>query len=133
MTANNLLMAVTATMLIAFPATPKADIYLIAHPDVDLSGGDVYELFIGEKQVAGSTRLVPIDNSPRQREFLSKVLKLSAGKYETLWTKKSFREGLNAPAIKGSDSEVLGVVKKTPGAIGYVGVIPAGVKVIQKY
>ena len=126
-------MALTATMLTALPATGNADIYVIAHPDMELAGGDVRDLFIGEKQIAGSTRLVPIDNSPRQAEFLSKVLRLTASKYETLWTKKSFREGLNAPAVKGSDAEVIAVVKGTPGAIGYVGVMPTGVKVIQKY
>jgi ABC-type phosphate transport system substrate-binding protein len=110
-----------------------ADIFVIVNGDTPVTGADVRDIFIGEKQVAGSVKLVPIDNSAMQAQFLEKVLKLNQAKYETLWTKKSFREGLNAPAVKGSDAEVIGAVKSTPGAVGYVGAAPAGVKVIQKY
>jgi hypothetical protein len=69
---------------------------------------------------------VPIHNSAPQAELLSKVLKLNCAKYKTLWTKKSFREVLNATAVKAGDPEGLGAVKSTPDAVGYVGSPPAG-------
>jgi len=58
---------------------------------------------------------------------------MSANRYGTLWAKKGFRDGLNAPAVKASDLEVLSAVRSTPGAVGYVTSAPTGVNVIRKY
>jgi ABC-type phosphate transport system substrate-binding protein len=121
-----------ATALAA--ATPAlADIYVIANPSLTLTPDEAKEAFMGEKQLAGSVKLVPLDNAAAQAEFLSKVFGIDAGKYNTIWAKKGFRDGLNAPAVKGSDLEVTAAVKSTPGAVGYVTSAPAGVKVIRKY
>ena len=40
---------------------------------------------------------------------------------------------MNPPPVKSGDAEVLDFVRKTPGAVGYVGSAPSGVTVIQKY
>ena len=106
---------------------------VIANPSLELAGGDVKDVFLGEKQMAGSIKLVPVDNSAQQAGFLSAVLGMDTAKYQGMWTKKSFRDGVNAPSVKGSDAEVAAFVKSTPGAIGYVGSAPPGVKVIHKY
>ena len=90
-------------------------------------------MFTGEKQVAGSTKLIPVDNGAVQEAFLSTALKMDSARYKTIWTKKSFREGMNAPAMKSGDTEVLDFVRKTPGAVGYVSSQPSGVNIIQKY
>jgi hypothetical protein len=124
-------MASLAAML--GPATAAADIYLICNPSLTLSADDARDVFIGEKQLAGGVKLAPFDNSAAQGEFLAKVLRMDAAKYSTLWTKKGFREGLNAPAVKSSDLEVLANVKANPGGVGYVTAPPAGVTVIRKY
>lgn len=106
---------------------------IIAHPDLNLHPADVREVFIGEKQLSGHTKLVPVDNAAVQADFAAKVLKLEVPKYAALWTKKAFREGLNAPAVKGSDAEVAAYVRATPGALGYVATPQPGVKVVQKF
>jgi ABC-type phosphate transport system substrate-binding protein len=106
---------------------------VIANPALDLSAADVRDIFLGEKQLAGSTKLVPVDNGAAQTEFLEKVIQMGASKYTLVWTKKSFREGMTAPAVKGSDAEVISFVKATPGAVGYVKGDSSGVKVIQKF
>jgi hypothetical protein len=113
--------------------TSHADVYLIANPDMKLTADEAKEVFLGEKQLAGSVKIVPVDNAGAQAEFLDKVFKMDSAKYKLLWAKKGFRDGLNAPAMKSSDVEVLGVVKSTPGALGYVTSAPSGVTVIQKY
>lgn len=110
-----------------------ADVFVITHSSVQISGNDVREIFVGDKQFAGSVKLIPVDNGPSQEQFLSKVLKMDGAKYNSTWTKKSFREGLNPPAVKSGDAEVVDYVKKTPGAVGYVGSAPAGVTVVQKF
>ncbi|HJV93503.1 MAG TPA: phosphate ABC transporter substrate-binding protein, partial [Azonexus sp.] len=91
------------------------------------------EIFVGNMQFAGALKLVPVDNGAVQGDFLSKVVKTEPERYATIWTKKSFRDGLNAPPVKSGDAEVIDFVKRTPGAIGYVGANPGSANVVLKY
>ena len=124
-----------AFAMFAFPlgVAVAGDVVVIAHIELTLTPDEIKDAFLGEKQIAGVTRVVPLDNGSMQKDFLEKVIKLDVAKYGAVWIKKGFREGLNSPAVKGSDAEVIAVVRSTPGAIGYVASVPAGVKVIQKF
>ena len=123
-----------AVLALSVPALAFAsDVFVVAHSSVNLSADEVRDVFVGEKQSAGSVRLVVLDNGSAQADFLAKVVKVDAAKYASIWAKKGFREGINPPAVKGSDAEIIAAVKGTPGAIGYVSKAPADVKVIQKY
>ena len=106
---------------------------VIANVAVTLSADEVRDVFLGEKQFAGRLRLVPVDNSSLQGEFLARVLQSDERKYAARWQRKTFRDGLVAPSVNGSDAEVIAFVKSTPGAVGYVNVAPAGVKVLEKF
>ena len=107
-------------------------VVVIANSGTTISAGEVKDVFLGEKQFAGSIKLIPVDNSAAQEAFLSKYLQMDATKYNGIWTKKSFRDGLTPPPAKSSDAEIIEFVKKTPGAVGYVGSgNPSGVNVIQ--
>lgn len=108
-----------------------AQVVAITHPSITLTAEDLRDVFLGEKQLAGSTKLVPVDNASAQDLFLAKVVKLDATKYTNAWTKKSFRDGLTPPSIKATDAEVIDFVKRTSGAVGYVkSAPPAGVNTI---
>jgi len=110
------------------------DLYLACHADVSLATADVRDVYLGEKQFLNSIRLVPVDNMAAQPAFLEKVLKMDGSKYDTIWAKKSFRDGLNAPTVMANDAAVLAFIKRTPGGCGYFTVEPpAGVTVIGKY
>lgn len=124
--------ALLGASLVMMPAI-AADVYVISHPAVDLSVDDIRDVFVGEKQIAGGTKLVPMDNASLQKDFLEKVVKIDASKYSAVWTKKGFRDGLNPPQVKSGDTEVISAVKATPGAVSYVSSAPQGVKVIRKY
>ncbi len=121
--------------LLACAALPSwaNEVIVIAHSSVNLSAEEVREVFVGDKQSAGSTKLVPLDNSALQAEFLAKVIKVDANKYASIWAKKGFRDGINPPPVRGGDLEVINAVKSTPGAIGYVSKAPADAKVIAKF
>jgi hypothetical protein len=108
---------------------------VIAHPSVVLNADEVRDVFLGEKQFSERLRLAPVDNAGAQAEFLSKVLQSDLRKYEARWTRKSFRDGLAQPPLKGSDAEVLAFVRATPGAVGYLRGNANGVpvKVLEKY
>jgi hypothetical protein len=69
-----------------------------------------------------------------QPAFLEKVVKVSVERYTSLWTKKSFRDGANPPAVKGTDAEAIAYVRQTPGACSYVqSPPPSGVTVVARY
>jgi hypothetical protein len=121
-------------LLLASQAIHAADVYVICNSGVTLAPADVRDVFMGEKQFAGPVKLLPADNGAAQSAFLSKVLKMDAGKYSVAWTKKSFREGANPPPVKGSDAEALEYVKRTPGACSYVATQPpAGVLTVAAF
>jgi hypothetical protein len=110
------------------------DIYVICHPDVALKPTEVKDVFLGEKGFAGSVKLAPADNSAAQAAFLVAVLKLDAGKYASIWTKKSFRDGANPPPVKASDAEALAYARLTPGGCSYASSVPSpGSNVIGKF
>ena len=110
-----------------------AELYVIAHSDVNLKAYDLQDVFTGEKQFSGGIKLVPVDNSAARSEFLSKVLNLESKRYETLWVKKAFRDGIAIPALKNSDTEVIAYVKTTPGAVSYVLQASDQVKTLAKF
>ena len=123
------LMGVVATV----PAT-AGDVYVIAHQSVALSEAELRDVYLGEKQFAGSLKLVPIDNPVVQGDFLAKAINMDPSKYAALWTKKGFRGGLAAPLIKAGDAEVISQVKSTRGAVGYISSPPPrGVSELFKY
>lgn len=125
-------LCVMGASLIVGPAM-AGDLYVISNTSLNLSGDEVRDVFLGDKQVADGVKLVPIDNTSAQGEFLGKVIKVDATKYGSIWVKKGFRDGLNPPPLKSSDAEVIAAVKATPGAVGYVTSRPTAVKILQKY
>jgi hypothetical protein len=115
-------------------ATVADDLYLACHEGLMLATADVRDVFLGEKQFLNTIRLVPVDNVAAQSAFLEKVLKMNAMKYATTWAKKSFRDGINPPAVMANDDAALEFIRRTPGSCGYLGVEPqSGVTVIGKY
>ncbi len=111
---------VAALLCVACTLARAADLYVICNVHVTLTAGDVHDLFLGEKQFVGATKLVPVDNSAAQAAFLEKILGMNAAKYLTTWTKKSFRDGINPPLMTSNDLEALSYVRRTPGACSYV-------------
>ncbi len=111
----------------------SAQIYVIVNPDVNIESDDLKTIFLGEIQFSGSLKLELADNSAAQGVFLSKILGMSKAKYEALWVKKTFRDGVIQPPLLVNDAEVIDFVKKTPGAVGYVTTPPTGVKVVDQY
>ena len=119
------LVSAAALALLVSHSAYAGDLVVIANTGVSLSASDVRDVFLGEKQFAGSTKLTPIDNAALQDDFVSD------SKYTSLWTKKAFRDGLTPPALKSGDAEVIEYVKRTKGAVGYVSSSPSGVNIIK--
>ncbi len=128
------LVVLAAAGLVALASTARAgDLYVIANSGTTVSPSDVREIFLGEKQFVGNVKLIPVDNASSQEQFLAKVMKMESARYTSSWTKKSFRDGVSPPAVKGSDADTIEFVKQTAGAVGYVNTSPAGVNVVGKF
>jgi hypothetical protein len=110
-----------------------ADVYVVANAALALGADEIRDIWLGDRQIAGGVKLVPLDNAAQQKEFLEKALHLDPARYNALWIKKGFRDGLNAPAVKSGDAEVISAVKANPGAIGYVSAPPKDLKVLARY
>ena len=41
--------------------------------------------------------------------------------------------GFDFPLLQSNDAEVIATIKNTPGAVGYVKTLPAGIKLIKQY
>jgi len=121
----------TAVSMTWAQSTPT--IYVIAGPGTSLTAAETKEVFLGDKTFSASTRLIPIDNLAIRDGFLAKVLGVNAAKYESIWTKKAFRDALNPPKTLDNDSAVLDYVKRTNGAVGYMTTAPVGVTVVGKF
>lgn len=138
-TTQRLCWAMLLSVGLSFPALSitnaamAEDLYVISNPGIKLTPDEIREVFLGEKQFAGSVKIIPVENTQAQAAFLSKVIKLEQDKYNTSWTKKSFRDGLTPPIAKSGDAAVYSFVKSTPGAVGYVTTKPADVTLIEKY
>lgn len=116
------------------PAYAGNSLWVICNPAVHLSEAELRDVFLGEKQFSGPVRLTPADNRAAQALFLERVLKMAFAKYSTSWTKKSFRDGINPPPVKGSDAEALEYVRREAGACSYVATRPgAGVLVVINF
>lgn len=114
-------------------AAAAADLYVVAHPGLNLSAEEVREVFLGEKQFADGIKLVPVENASLQADYQARVLKVDAARYNSIWSKKGFREGITPPTVRSSDTEVINGIKASPGMIGYVSRPTPDVKVIHKY
>ena len=119
--------------VLTLSAAMAGNVYVIAHPSVELNQFEVQQVYKGEQEFAGAIKLVPVDNAAVQSDFLDKVMRMDAGKYGALWIKKSFRAALTAPPTKSGDAEVINFVRNTRGAIGYVSAPSKDVKLLHKY
>ncbi|MEO8342682.1 MAG: hypothetical protein ABI536_02585 [Gallionella sp.] len=125
------LFSVVTLTLFALQNAQAAEVVVISNPGITVSAEDIKDIFLGEKQFVGRTQLVVIDNISVQSGFLSQYMHMEVARYNNIWTKKSFRDGLSPPAVKSGDAEVIEYVKRTPGAIGYVSHPAEGVNVVQ--
>ena len=124
----------TLSLLLGYAAQAfSGQVFVIANSNLTVDPSSIKSIFLGDTQFSGSVKLEVTDNAAAQSDFLSKALGMDKAKYDGLWVKKSFRDGVTQPPARGTDAEVIDFVKKTPGAIGYVTTAPSGVKVVQQY
>lgn len=103
-----------------------AEIAVIVHsryPQEHISLKTLKEIYLGEKQYEGSTKIIPVDHrdtEPIKKAFLKKVLGLDLGAYKGHWLIRVFRDGNLPPEVMDNRSAVIEAVGRQRGAVGYV-------------
>ena len=136
------LILVAAAVMALRPAPAAAQGYVVvvnsANPVSSVTPDQLGRFF--RKQIVrwdNGTEVVPIDlaeNSAVRERFSQAVMGRSTSAMKAWWQRQIFSGRGVPPVEKASDSEVLAMVRSTPGAIGYVSAgaaLGAGVKAVQ--
>jgi len=123
-----LLSAVALCAAVATPTAAAAEGYTIVVPTEHLGGAisrkDLADVFLKRATRWGSGDPIHVvDQSLRSDvrvSFTHDVLEMSSLAVMTYWQQQLSRGGQRPPQVKGSDTEVLEFIAKTPGSIGYV-------------
>lgn len=123
MTKQMLRAAVVAALLIAAPRAVAAQVSAVAAPGKTMTAAQVAEVFSGVVTTwPDGTKIQIIENADAAvaREFYQKVVKKPQPIAKAQLTKLALSGQGLAPKRAANDAEVLDLVKKTPGAIGFV-------------
>ncbi|MBI3399514.1 MAG: hypothetical protein HY265_03525 [Deltaproteobacteria bacterium] len=91
-------------------------------PLINIAERDIKDIYLGEKRIVSDVRITPFepkDNDIKER-FLSSFIKMADKEYRIYWTKKVFQDGIQPPASLTSMEDIVEMVKREKGAIGYV-------------
>jgi hypothetical protein len=129
-------MLLLGALLAAAPAS-AADVQIIANTSVaaELSAADVKDIFLGVKDAAGGSTVVPVlaSGGPTHEAFLKAYVGKSDQALRNHFKSLVFTGKGSMPKAFASDAEVIRYVASTKGAIGYVsgGAELAGVKKVH--
>lgn len=117
----------------------RADIYVIVHAGNSLhplSNKDAVDLFMGRTRTYPNGDFVLACDLPRDHasrvSFYQSLTGMSQAQLNSYWSRLMFTGQVMPPQTFGSEGAVVDMVKRNPGAIGYVGQDPQdkGVRVV---
>jgi ABC-type phosphate transport system substrate-binding protein len=122
------------------PAFVFADmVFVVAKTSVvtPLSKKQLKEIYLKKQQYANDIKLIPINMpaSAHSRNIFDKsVLKMDESEIAEYWNERHY-SGVNPPMVQNSPEAVKAMVKKVPGAIGYIDeeMLDDGLKVIATF
>lgn len=102
------------------------EVQLIANLDIQadsLSASDVKDIFLGEKTLwddGGKITFFISNEKAAHNAFLKNYVGKSASQFNKIWRQRIFGGRGKAPKSSDSDKEMIRLVSKTKGSIGYV-------------
>jgi hypothetical protein len=93
-----------------------------AGPLTEITETDIRDIYLGHIRFLKGFKVVPIHyrEGPVKDAFLSSLVGMTSREYRRYWTRKSFKEGVPAPASQRSFKQIISSVKFIAGAIGYL-------------
>ena len=121
--------------LLAWTSARGQDITIVANPSIhisQISEAQLRDIFTGVRsRFDDGSHATPVllKGGPAHEVFLSKHIGDSADDFRTRWRKAMFTGQGSMPREFPTEAALLQYVLATPGAIGYVSHVPAGVQV----
>jgi ABC-type phosphate transport system substrate-binding protein len=120
-------MVMRKILLIAFvlPVLVYADIIVVVAKSSavsSLSKKELKEVYLKKQQFSNGIKLVPINlpASSQIRSYFDRVtLRMEEAELGDYWNEKHYN-GINPPMVQNSQEAIKAMVKKVPGAIGYI-------------
>ncbi|WP_295082187.1 hypothetical protein [Roseateles sp. PN1] len=131
--------AAAALALAALPSLGLAQVAVIVHPSMSISGAkaeQIADVFLGKSDaVGGASNLTAIDQaegSAVRDSFYKAAAGRDAAQLKAYWARLTFTGKAKPPQALANDAEVKKQVAAKPGAIGYIsaGSADSSVKVV---
>lgn len=125
--------------LLLCATSAMADVLVIvnsANPVRSMNGDEVAALYLGRSRTFASGEFALVFDQPRDSESRRKFFKLAAnmaiGQVNTYWSRLMFSGQEMPPQALPTEQAVIDIVRRNPGAIGYVSALPRepGVRVV---
>ena len=103
-----------------------AEPVLIANSSIttaEISRSDVAKIFLGKKKKNHAGEHVTafvLKEGPTHEQFVKKIVRKTPSQFATHWKRKVFTGKGQALKTAGSEAEMVELVKKTPGGLGYI-------------
>jgi hypothetical protein len=80
------------------------------------------DIFLGDKTMEQSVRILPVDQEDPlvKKKFVEKVLGTTVQRYDAHWFMKAFKDGVVPPVVRETSPDVILLLEREVGAIGYV-------------
>jgi len=125
---------------VTIPALVYGDIVFVvskAGTVPSLSKKQLKEIYLKKQQYINDTKLVPINmpaSSHTRNVFDKSILRMDESELAEYWNERHYN-GVNPPMVQNSPEAVKAMVKKVPGAIGYIDedLLDDGLRVIATF
>lgn len=130
-------LAIILTLL--FPWHAFADVVVIvnaANPVRSMSADEVAALYLGRSRVFPSGEFALVFDQPRdsalRQQFFKQVTNMAIGQVNTYWSRLMFSGQEMPPQPLPNEQAVIDIVRRNPGAIGYVSTPPkeSGLRIV---
>jgi ABC-type phosphate transport system substrate-binding protein len=122
-------LAIILTLL--FPWHAFADVFVVvnaANPVRSLSAEEVAALYLGRSRAFPSGEFALVFDQPRdsalRQQFFKLVANMAIGQVNTYWSRLMFSGQEMPPQPLPNEQAVIDIVRRNPGAIGYVSTPP---------
>jgi len=126
-------------LALLFPFSAMADIVVIvnaANPVRSMSAEEVAALYLARSRNFPSGELALVFDQPREsalrQRFFKLVANMAIGQVNTYWSRLMFSGQEMPPQSLPGEQAVIDIVRRNPGAIGYVSIPPkeSGLRVV---
>lgn len=126
-------------LALLLPGLAPADVLVVvnaANPVRSMTAEEVAALYLGRSRSFPGGEFALVFDHPRdselRRKFFKQVANMAIGQVNTYWSRLMFSGQEMPPQVLPTEQAVIDIVRRNPGAIGYLSVAPkeSGLRVV---